>query len=425
MNMPARILLGLGVVVAAIWGWNSEWGQLLRGRWSFTESVSTDTGTYFRLKVKVAYKGEPVDFDIVVGCNVRRTGYKDGSSSVEVGMVPVVFGKRMPDNKGLVVRAPDACGARYIKEGWIPDDLLPVMVVYDDADTLAFGTAYMSEDAYASPLSVLRFERATITAATRQEFDAFRKEQTNLVSRAAFLRPIMGKRVQDLGLELTIPFGNRCQAYERYRIPDELRARIREAWPADRPRYWWPGSNPSFAGSLQDAAWQRDIGGQSRTRVGWGPSGARPANQGVLRTAGGGVIKPPGSPSPQPQSLYPVYSDNNAQLKMPARLADWPEFIRQHNDFIGEKVDFRDGKTRGFAYCYVAPSSAETEPFSRETWQALVAAWLGSPVFRRVDGVPVRGAPSRLGENLQFFLEDDEYFFNRVVFSLEGTGSDV
>src|SRR5262249_39592566 len=57
----------------------------------FTKSVEVDRSTYFRLKVKLAYKGEPQDFDIVVGCNVRQTNYKDGGRTVEVGLVPTVF----------------------------------------------------------------------------------------------------------------------------------------------------------------------------------------------------------------------------------------------------------------------------------------------------------------------------------------------
>jgi hypothetical protein len=411
MNTPARILFGVVVALAAIWGWNSEWGQLLRGRWSFTDLANTDTGTYFRLKVKVAYKDEPVDFDIVVGCNVRRTGYKDGSSSVEVGMAPVVFGKRMPDNKGLVVRAPDACGGRYIKEGWIPDDLLPVMVVYDDADTLAFGTAYMSEDAYASPLSALRFERATIAAATRQEFDAFRKEQTNLVSRASW-RSVMGYR---------------CHAYTRYRIPDAARELVRQAWPTDRPRYWDPGPTPAFAATLWDAKRQRDIGGPFRDRLGWAGSGERPANLGVARGTGGGQIGPPETRRVNRwgPSYYPVYSDNNTGQKMPARLEDWPEYIRAFPGFIGQKVDFRDGLTRGFAYCYIAPSPPDSTPRpTKQHWES-VRAWNESPARHLVDREPISGTSPSLVNKIIRFIERDEYFFDVVDFYLEGTRSDV
>ena len=42
----------------------SEIGQTLFGDWSFVKSVEQDQGTYYRLKVKLTYKGEPQDFDI-------------------------------------------------------------------------------------------------------------------------------------------------------------------------------------------------------------------------------------------------------------------------------------------------------------------------------------------------------------------------
>src|SRR4051812_49813300 len=64
---------------------------------SFTKSVEVDRGTYFRLKVKLTYRGEPQDFDIVVGCNVRQTNYRDSSRSLEIGLLPSVFGRRMRD----------------------------------------------------------------------------------------------------------------------------------------------------------------------------------------------------------------------------------------------------------------------------------------------------------------------------------------
>ena len=57
-----RLLLAIGLLILAILS-RTEIGQTLFGR-------NSDHGNYFRLKVKVAYKGEPQDFDIVVGCNV-------------------------------------------------------------------------------------------------------------------------------------------------------------------------------------------------------------------------------------------------------------------------------------------------------------------------------------------------------------------
>jgi hypothetical protein len=48
-------VLGAGLVVS-----RSEFGNALTGRWSFTKSVEVDHGRYYRLKVDLAYKGEPL-----------------------------------------------------------------------------------------------------------------------------------------------------------------------------------------------------------------------------------------------------------------------------------------------------------------------------------------------------------------------------
>ena len=72
-------LLALAIGVAAFL--QSETGRLLTGRWSFTKSVETDRGVYFRLVMDFAYRGEPQHFDVVFGCNARITRYKDGGSS--------------------------------------------------------------------------------------------------------------------------------------------------------------------------------------------------------------------------------------------------------------------------------------------------------------------------------------------------------
>ena len=108
MRRLALIVGGL-VVLAGLWATLTESGRVFTGRWSFTEKAEIDRGTYFRLKVDFAYKGEPQHFDIVVGCNVLNIRYKDGSGTYEAGLVPTVYGRRMSDGKAVVVRPPDAC----------------------------------------------------------------------------------------------------------------------------------------------------------------------------------------------------------------------------------------------------------------------------------------------------------------------------
>ena len=79
--------------------------------WSFTKSIAVekagqDRGYYYRFKASYAYKGEPLNFDIVVGCNISVTTYKDNGRTVEVGIAPMVYGLKMNDGRGVVVHRP-------------------------------------------------------------------------------------------------------------------------------------------------------------------------------------------------------------------------------------------------------------------------------------------------------------------------------
>jgi hypothetical protein len=103
--------------------------------WSFTKSVDVktagqDRGYYYRFKASYAYKGEPLDFDIVVGCNVRVTTYKDNDRTVDVGIAPMVFGLKMKDGHVVVIRPPQACNGQTTENGRVPQNLLPLVVTY-------------------------------------------------------------------------------------------------------------------------------------------------------------------------------------------------------------------------------------------------------------------------------------------------------
>src|SRR5579863_4883630 len=230
--------IGLLLLVGAFLGLRSELGQALLRHWSYVQSIVDDHGTYYRLKVKLTYWGVPEDFDIVVGCNVHIINYKGGGGSTyEVGLVPTVFGRRMYDGKALVVRPPSACRGETTANGKVQPDLLPLIVVYDNADTLDFGIAYLSEDAYESPLSVLTFGGATIEKATRAEFDEFRRTQTNVVTRELYHSTMGDYRQQGLKY-VEGRFAYTCEGYTRYRLPDEIRTLSTKYWPEDRPEYW-------------------------------------------------------------------------------------------------------------------------------------------------------------------------------------------
>ncbi len=387
------------------------------GGWSFVRSTHVDDGVYFRLKVALTYKGEPQDFDIVVACNVKRTRYGDGSRTVEGGLIPVVFGRRMSDGRGLVVRAPDACRGETTANGMVPPELLPLVVVYDDADTLAFGTAYLSQDAYDGPLSLLTFGGATIEAATRAEFETFRREQPNLVTREAYFTPQGEVALKEKGLSPATPFGHACHAYARFRLIGEAQERARAHWPEHRPRLWVPspGTQIASSGDLQTDREGAPV--RARGLLVFGLDGGR-ADSGMVPGDGGRVINS-GITRYYPPSFYP---DAGPWISPP-----WPEdpFARARDLVIngphhGASVDFRDGAMRGFGYCW-----AHLVRFVGGDGQP---SYTKMPQVNRVDDSVAVLAEDFIpsgGTGPLYFYEEDQFVWTHTWISLENVRGDV
>jgi hypothetical protein len=415
----------------------------LTGNWDFVKSIEVksaerDTGTYYRLKVKLTYKGEQQDFDIVVGCNVRQINYMDGGRTLEVGLIPSVFGRRMRDGKGLVVRPPRACQGETTANGKVPAELLPVVVVFEDAETLAFGTAYLSEDAYESPLSILAFNGAAIESATRADFEAFRREQINLVKPASYHTPSGLPPLKDRGLApAAVPMGTSCHAYARFRLVGDELQHARDMWSADHPRYWRP-TRPEDVRALIPVSptpptLQTDHEGapvRKRYELAFGLDN-EVANLGMPTRRGSGVVRG------KPGGAFPVsyYPDIGGWISRP-----WPsnpagralELMRD-GPHIGASVDFRDGATRGFAYCRPIPANFPTgttfQDYSDPT-KLPFYNYVRMPVVDKVDGIEVLQVPPpdlpRGGfEGPAIIVERDEFIFFKFVIGLQSTRGDV
>jgi len=414
------------VLTAVVISKSSPLHQALVGNWDFVKSAQRDTGTYYRLKVKLKYKGEPQDFDIVVGCDVRQTNYMDGGRTVEVGLTPSVFGRRMSDGKGLVVRPPRACRGETTANGEMPPDLLPLVIVYDDAETLAFGTAYLTDDAYESSLSVLQFGGATIERADRAAFERFRSEQPNLVKRSSFLTPQGLAALKPYGLPaVRIPMGIGCFGYARFRIVGTAKERVRLLWPIERPRYWRPLADeepevidprtkgptvltdqdgavpvPAKLVLLQLDASVVDRGMPRRHPMPWGDA-ARPVAPSYYPDIGGWIALP-----------WPV----DAAARGEALLRDGPH--------VEASIDFRNGATRGFGYCRSSPTSFPTEVAYSDPFKAPSAAYFRRPALNLVDEIEVVN-PSSGGARPPIIAERDEFVFRQFYIWLPTIRGDV
>lgn len=407
----AIVFACVAALVVAI-AWVADGGRALFGGWSFTESARFDRSTYFRLKVKLDYKGKPQDFDIVVGCNVLDIDYKDGSNTHEAGLVPTVYGRRMSDGKGLVIRPPDACDGETTANGKVPADFMPLIIVYDNADTLGFGTAYISDEAYESPLSVLKFGNATIEPATRAEFVEFRKNGTpNLVSRASYFGIQPDGVLEKRGLvRVWPPFGLICHAYKRFRVPESLKSEVRKVWQADRPDYWRPleiADTDLLVGLILRSEPQRDDGGPGRSRESYSGDEFMDA-QGIANRDGGGTLRS----GKYPPSFYPVSSEISAD-KWERYPGSDSKLIADRREVIVNQVDFLESQARGFAYCYADPGFVMDGELANLLSRNI-------DLVARVDDRAVAGGARgwrNASSNLNGFFERDEYVF--VVFQID------
>jgi len=405
-GLPVVLLLvGFGALIALS---QTEAGQVLLGRWSFTKSVEVDRGTYFRLKVKLAYKGEPQDFDIVVGCNVRRTTYKDGSTSSEGGVVPMVYGLKMPDGAGVVVRPPEACRGETTANGKVPPNLMPLVMTFENADEPWFGVGYGTDDAYDSPLSALTFGGATIEAATRADYDAWRQAEAakNIV------KPEM------LTFNVGNPFNKRdwypgrryfpdtCLRIIRLKLPEVVREIVRPFWPEDHPTYWFGHEAWSkLFNIVSNADGSRDrsddilFDGHRLLQY----YGEGTPQYGVPRRGGGGMILYRGAPG----ETYPEGTEQSHN-----NLDDGGQLVLDPRYAPAIRVGYSQTKpeNRGFYYCYPLVPNERNLPTSDIHLSPQVVLVNEQPVAsydRAKDGPLVASMTYR-------FFEQDSYVLLRA-----------
>ena len=176
--LGAVAVLGLGLLVAGCGAQKSY----VKG--------TEDRSSFYRLKVGLSHEGERIDFDIVVGCAVRVTNYQDNDRSFDAVYTPVSYMKRITGGHGVFVKLPSLCRGKTTDNGEIPDDFLPRVIWYEDADDWRLGIGYYAMDAYENPRSQLTFHGASVHKATRAEWEAFlpHSQRENLVPQENYFR---------------------------------------------------------------------------------------------------------------------------------------------------------------------------------------------------------------------------------------------
>jgi hypothetical protein len=314
----------------------------------------------------------------------------------------------MSDGKGFVVRPPNACRGETTANRKVQPDLLPVVVVYDDADRLDFGVAYLSEDAYESPLGVLKFGGATIEVTTRDDFERFRRTQTNLVTREAYHSALSGAVVlKRMNLApAAYALAHICEGYERYRLAEDLRNLVRPFWPDSRPRYW--ATTYDTESVLHRELFKIPV------RRTW-TFDEIAADFGMPTRTGGGLISA-GRGDRFPHAYYPAASDYRLD-QWPRDKQRWASYVASLGRVADMHVDFRDGETKGFAYCYARalPGPELKDPLS------------GKRSFARIGDEDVTAARAPAGPYVAplWIIERDEFVFHFSRIYLESTRGEV
>lgn len=320
---------------------------------------------YFRVQVSLTHLGnEPVMIDFVMGCGVIARQFLAQPTDYAYARMPMVFGVRTKGGQGVLSETPDVCdygegeseGRSLDKR--VPPDYLPIIFHAENADDLESMTAYFSERAYDQPFSKLKFDNATVKQVTEAEYDDWLKTAPpNIV-------PVGPRNGWDQNSffnggifpESDYRHGNQivCQSLRRYRIPEEMRAKVRAQWPVDRPTYWVSQMNP---GELFDMLFSPGtvlVGSRDDRLVPPGEfdNGLGGIGKGLRRRGGQGAILTgdPNDPNTGLADRMPVWNDVVNSKRDPEQpIGSVRYFITTSN-----------GADQGFGACYrrYAPWSA-------------------------------------------------------------------
>lgn len=380
---------------------------------SFAASTE-DRSVFYRLIAHYEHDGQVIDFNLVVGCNVRVTRYGDGDRSYDAFRDPVVYAKSTTDGGAIWQMVPNACQGETTANGQVPADLLPGAIWFESKDDYSLGVAYVTEDAYENSKSQLRFLGASIQAATRDEWVAFQPTaRLNLVNPRVFsvLAPWPDEEEVQAHLWDKAKLSQwwlssfTCSGAQRYRLSDDgARETLREFWPDSRPRFWMPSREVSKeieqrlslnSEVLVDHGRKKDVLFLGHSRA-----------EGFPTRTKGGMLRSGKPWSMLPPVIFPMRADDGIPWADP-KLSSARDIYRD--------IDLAGGENKGFAYCY-------SILFGRGAAGDLHIPNYNSRTFRaRVDGQPIAGdelddtSPSR---RPRMFFEADEYFYRRFDFGL-------
>jgi hypothetical protein len=347
-------MIVLPMVALLLWYGNRDDGTI---KWS----------SFYNLNVELEHLGKPLNLHVVISCgSVGRQILGEGRSARSY-WAPYIFGIE-DQGHGVLVQSRGDCGRDFEKHP-MSADYMPVLFWAPDAKNLEFMIAYLHEDAYTQPVSKLRFIKATMTNATREEYEAWRKTgwKKNILPLASkyqdnvrgvsFFREkpgVEGETFWPAGdiRNLASPFN--CYSMVRMKVPDELRDLVGRRWPSTKPNYWLLRQDQVQGGinsaAIVDAIRKLSVrsGGEDRSYEGTAHHGF--ANtEGVTRTTAAAKLPNPFGPDRSPRY------DAGLMHRIPYRSeVGYPWASSQLTDTRVNTLTFDtvNGADNGFGYCY-------------------------------------------------------------------------
>jgi hypothetical protein len=345
-----RIIAGAVIALGLVWLLvPSDIFQALMGRWTFVDKQSNqDQGYFYRVKVKLSHGDENLDFDYVVACNIRVTRWKDGGLSDDTRLTPERMYRATAAGNAVSVKTPALCGMPgrpqlLTETGYVPPDLLPLIIWFDDAKELSYGWGYVGEAAYESPYAKLKFGGANISAATREDWEKWReKSKAEYVQigdlpgpwgEANFSEPVRLNRI------VTV-----CHAMTGFKLPEKSAELLRPWMPHVATTYWHTRERMSHQERhiLLDA-----ISGQVQVTFPGGIgryqffAGDYANGSGVPVRSGRQVQSPPHVPTRWPPDFWPVITPPHSTS---------PPAVAGQKDYIYRAL-VSDQARKGFAWC--------------------------------------------------------------------------
>jgi hypothetical protein len=157
----------------------------------YVESVKDLPKGFFRVHADIRVKetGELVKLDYVVSCGGKVTNWTYTTPSVTFGMAPQIM--LVPTQSGELIgaRTPEVCDASMwepkritpkgkpeIVQERVPDDFLPLLMWYPNADDIGFAIGYLSDKAYDSPYAKIEVLDSGIARSSLEEWRAWREK---------------------------------------------------------------------------------------------------------------------------------------------------------------------------------------------------------------------------------------------------------